>query len=396
MFNFNFAFFQRDNNQNNLINPKINVSIKRIEKDLFDGNFKQAINDLDSLIKDNSSETLKIVKYQLLLLKISFLLQFRKMDEFEELIKLIENKYNNEIKSDNSTKFQEFKLTLMAFNRNEDFFAVSKQLRIDTPNSKPQGHFDIVFYLNSENLQKAKEIFEEEIENTKYRDKLLLIGGHIYSNLYEHNENDIDIFNYADKYYKEALEKDKLSFLDKLQIKGFYATYLLNNNFQNKISKEDLLFSVENYKESLDIILENKEYFNTNYIKITIENYIHILSYLGLKDEYYRFYKDYKEDLDIKHYIQYCGIKNIQYEHNTIQEYILNNYQLNDLLVYSSLILDSTKENIEEIMKFLQNNNKLLYEHSFIIYSYIQGKILLNDTIENEIIRYLKTNKYND
>ena len=66
MFNFNFAFFQRDNNQNNLINPKINVSIKRIEKDLFDGNFKQAINDLDSLIKDNSSETLKIVKYQLL------------------------------------------------------------------------------------------------------------------------------------------------------------------------------------------------------------------------------------------------------------------------------------------------------------------------------------------
>ena len=214
--------------------------------------------------------------------------------------------------------------------------------------------------------------------------------------LYEHNENNINIFNYADKYYREALEKDKLSFLDKLQIQGFYATYLLNNNFQNKISNKELLYSVEDYKVSLDAILENKEYFDANYIKITIENYIHILSYLGLKDEYYKFYKEHKENLDIKHYIQYCGVKNIEYEHNTIQEYILNNYQLTDLLVYSSLILESEKENIDQIINFLQENSKFLYEHSFIMYSYIKGKLLLNKTIETEITLYLKTNTYND
>jgi len=396
MFNFNFAFFQRDSNQNNIINPKIDVSIKRVKKDFFDGNFKQALNDLNSLIEDNNSEALKTIKYQLLLLKINFLLQFRKMDEFEELIDLIENKYQNELKNDSSIKFQEFKLTLMAFNKNKDFFKLSKQLRIGTPNSKPQGHFDIVFYLNSGNLQKAKEIFEEEIKNTKYKKHLLLIGGHIYSNLYEYYENDIEIFNHADKYYKEAIEKDNLSFLDKLQIQGFYATYILNMNTLKKMSKNDLLFNVEDYKKSLDVILENKEYFNNEYINITIENYIQILLYLGMEDDYYTFYENNKERLDIKQYIQYCSIKNIDFEHNKIQECILKDYQLNALLVYCNLILTSTDKDIKEILTFLEQNNEFVYKNSFIMYSYIKGKIFLDDVIEKEIIEYLKINKYND
>lgn len=396
MFNFNFAFFQRDSNQNNTINPKIDVSIKRIEKDFFEGKFNQAMNDLNLLIEDNSSELLKVIKYQLLLLKMSFLLQFRKIHEFKELIELIENKYINELKNDSSTKFQEFKLTLMAFNKNNEFFELSKQLKTDTPNSKPQGHFDIVFYLNSGDLNKAKEIFEEEIKDTIYRKHLLLIGGHIYSNLYEYTENDIEIFNCADMYYKEAIEKDNLSFLDKLQIQGFYATYILNMNTLNKIPKKDLLFNVEDYKKSLDIIIENKEYFNTEYINLTIGNYIQILIYLGLEDDYYTFYENNKERLDIKQYIQYCSIKNIDFEHNKIQECILKDYQLNDLLFYCNFVFTNSKKDIKEIVTFLEQNKEFTYEHSFIMYSYIKGKIFLDDVIEKEIIEYLKINKYND
>jgi hypothetical protein len=140
----NFIQFGSNTQTNNIsINPKVDVSIRRIEKDFFEGNFNQAISDLNLLIEDNSSESLKVVKYQLLLLKMSFLLQFRKMNEFKELINLIEDKYYNELKNDSSTKFQELKLTLMAFNKNYEFFELSKQLRIDTPNSKPQGHFII-------------------------------------------------------------------------------------------------------------------------------------------------------------------------------------------------------------------------------------------------------------
>jgi len=393
----NLIQFGNNTQTNNIsINPKIDTSIKRIEKDFFDGNFKQAIDDLDSLITDNSNESLKSVKYQLLLLKASFLMQFRKMDEFEELINLIENRYSNELRNDNSTKFQEFKLTLMAFNKNEEFFEFSKQLRLETPNSKPQGHFDIVFYLNSGNVSKAKEVFEQEITNTKYRDKLLLIGGHIYSNLYEYNNNEMNIFNHADKYYREALETEELSFLDKLQIKGFYATYLLNINIQNKIPNGELLFSVEDYKKSLDIVLKNEKYFNVDYIKIVIENYIHILMYIGLKDEYIEFYKKYEKDLSIKHYMQYCGMNGTKYDHNKIQEYILKNQELNDLLVYSSLILNSSYKNIEEITKFLQTKKEYLYKHSFIPYAYVKGQILLSNEIETDLIKYLEEHKYND
>lgn len=395
MFNSIKNYIQFGNNtqtNNILVNPKIDTSIKRIEKDFFDGNFKQAIDDLDSLVTDNNNESLKSVKYQLLLLKASYLMQFRKMDEFKEIIELIETEYKNFIE----IKFKEFKLTLMAFNKNEEFFEFSKQLRIETPNSKPQGHFDIVFYLNSGDVARAKEVFEKEIINTKYRDKLLLIGGHIYSNLYEYTQNEINIFNYADEYYKEALQTEKLSFLDKLQIKGFYATYLLNSNFQNKIPNGELLFSVEDYKKSLDIVLENEKYFNVDYMKIVIENYIHILVYLGLKDEYNEFYKKYEKILSIKHYIQYCGVNEIEYEHNKIQEYILKNQELNDLLVYSSLILNSSDKNVEEITKFLQTKTECLYEHSFIPYAYVKGQILLSNEIETDLIKYLEEHKYND
>ncbi|WP_323659401.1 hypothetical protein [Aliarcobacter butzleri] len=389
----NFIQFGNNTQTNNIsINPKINTSIKRIEKDFFDGNFKQAIDDLDSLIADNNNEALKSVKYQLLILKASFLMQFRQINEFQELIELIEKEYKNFIE----IKFKELRLTLMAFNKNQEFFDYSKQLRIETPNSKPQGHFDIVFYLNTGNLLKAKELFEEEIKNTQYRKHLLLIGGHIYSNLYDYYGNVMTHFEQADLYYRESLENTEVSFLDKLHIKGFYATYLLNSNFQKQISKENLLFDVQDYKKDLDVILENQNYFNTKYIKIVIENYIYILTYSGSKDEYNEFYKKYENFLSIKHYIQYCGVNEVAYEHNKIQEYILKNQELNNLLVYSSLVFNSSKKNIEEIIKFLQTKKEYLHEHSFIHYAYVKGQILLSNEIETDLIKYLEEHKYND
>ena len=66
--------------------------------------FKQAIDNLDSLITDNSSETRKAIKYQLLFLRADFLVQFRKMNEFKEIIELIETEYKDYIK----IKFKEF------------------------------------------------------------------------------------------------------------------------------------------------------------------------------------------------------------------------------------------------------------------------------------------------
>ena len=395
MFNRITTFFQFGNNtQNNtiLINPIIDVTIKRIEKDFSDGNFKQAVEDLNKLITDNSSEALKSVKYQLLLIKANFLMQFRKVSEFEELIEHIEKEYKTFI----DTKFKELKLTLFALTNNQKFFELSKQVRLETPNSLFQKHLDIVFYLISRDVEKAKELFEEEIKAMQYRHKLLLIGGHIYSNLYRDDKEDISIFNNADMYYKELLETEQISFLDKMQIQGFYAITLLNKNLQHKTFQDNFLFNVEDYKKSLDVVFENEAYFNPEYIKILLENYIYILSYLGQKDAYNEFYKKYENDLSIKHYIQYCTVNNIQFDHQKIQESILKYPKLDDLLIYTSLVLHGCAEDIDEIIKFLQSNHKFIYEDSSILYHYVKAHILQGVNIETEIFKYLEDNRYRD
>lgn len=380
--------------QTNIIstNPKIDVILRRIEKDFFDGNFKQAVEDLDELIRDNSSEALKSVKYQLLLIKANFLMQFRKIDEFQEFIEHIEKEYKTFI----NAKFIELNLNLMSLSKNEDFFVLAKQLRLETPNSLPQGHLDIVYYLNSGDVQKAEELFKEEIKNIKYRNKLLLIGGHIYSNLYEYSKNDMMFFGKADKYYQEAIETEKLSFLDTLQIQGFYATHILNNNFQRKAPQDNIPFSVENYKKSLDVVLENQDYFNSDYINIVLDSYLYMLLYLGLEDEYNKFYKKYEENVSIKHHVQYCMVKNVEYDHKKIQECILKNNRPDDLLVYSSLIWNSSIKDMQDIINFLQSNIEFLQVHPFILYSYVKGKILLNNEIEPKYIEFLEDNKYKD
>ncbi len=394
MFNFNFALFQRGSKQSNaiLINPKIDVIIKRIEKDFSDGNFKQAIDDLNSLIKDNDGEALKQVKYQLLLLRASFLMQFRKLDEFEELLSHIEVEYNSFIEG----KLKELKLTLMAFKKDENFFVLSKQLRLETQNSMSQAYFDVIFYLNSGNLLKAKELFEREIANTPHRNRLLLIGGHIYSNFYGYIDDSMVFFSQAKQYYEEALKTDTLSFLDKIHIQGFYASYLLKVKFQKQIQKENLAFDMQDYRESLDIVLSNKAYFNSDYINEVIEAYINILQYLGLQDDYNGFYKKYENNLSIKHYIQYCAINNIEYEHIKIQEYILAQQQVDAVLAYSSLVFNDSKNDIEEVVKFLQANTKFIYEHPFVLYGYIKGQILLGYKVDAELAHYLSEHKYRD
>lgn len=374
------------------INAKIDVTLKRIEKDFSDGNFQQAVEDLGKLITDNSSEALKSVKYQLLLIKADFLMQFRKIDDFKELLNHIEKEYKTFI----NAKFKELKLTLFALTNNQDFFELSKQLRLETPNSLSQRHLDIVFYLMSRDVEKAKELFEEEIKITQSRHKLLLIGGHIYSNLYRDDKEDISIFNNADMYYKELLETEQISFLDKMQIQGFYAITLLNKNLQRKTLQDDFLFNVEDYKKSLDVVFENGAYFSPEYIKILVENYSYILSYLGQKDIYNEFYKKYENDLSIKHYIQYCTVNKIKFDHHRVQESILNSPQLDDLLIYMSLVLHGCAEDIDEIIKFLQSNQKLIYEDSSILYHYVKAHILQGVNIETEIFKYLEDNQYRD
>ncbi len=367
---------------------KINTSIKRIEKDFSEGRFQQSIEDLNSYLKEYEKN--EEATYQLLVSKTKFLLELRKLDEFKELIELIESEYKNKI----DTKFKELKITLLAFEQDESFFEESKSLRIKTPNSKPQGHFDIVYYLNGGNNEKAKELFEVEIKNKEYRKHLLLIGGHIYSNLYQYGEEDAAYFELADKYYKEALEsKDEISFMEKVHIYGFYGTIYINNGLRHKKQNIDIKY-LEEYKSLLDIVFENKRYFDVGYINSLLENYIHSLLALGSIEEYKKIYEENKELLAVRFYLQYCEVTNTVFEHEKVQSYIKKDFNINDLLIYVSFVNNQNIDDTSSIISFLDNNRDFIYKNNFVVYCYVKGIIKLNKDIDDEIVNYINEKKY--
>ncbi len=367
---------------------KINTSIKRIEKDFSEGRFQQSMDDLNSYLKEYEKN--EVATYQLLVSKTKFLLELKKLDEFKELIELIESEYKNNV----DTKFKELKITLLAFEKDESFFEESKKLRLKTPNSKPQGHFDIVYYLNSGDNEKAEEIFEEEINNKEYRKYLLLIGGHIYSNLYQYGEEDATYFELADKYYKEALENnDEISFMEKVHIYGFYGTAYINNRLRHKKQNIEVEYLKE-YKSLLDVVFENKRYFDVGYINSLLENYIHTLLALSAIEEYKKIYEENKELLSVRFYLQYCEVTNIAFEHKKVQAYIKKDFNINDLVIYVSFVNNKNIEDTNCIVSFLDDNRKFIYDSNFVLYCYVQGSIQLNKKIDDEIVDYLKEHRY--
>lgn len=380
-----------DTKQSNtiVINAEIDASIKRIEKDFLEGKFSDAVEFLEALLLENQSN--EKAKYQLLLRKIEFAMHFRKFDNFKELIESIESNYKAHL----DTKFKELKLTLMALEKNEEFFSFSKQLRLETPNSKPQGHFDLVYSLNTGVLDKAKEIFEIEIQKDEYRKHLILLGGHIYSNLYKYDEDQEDNYHKADAYYQEALGTLDLSFLDRFIIQGFYATQYINNQLRHKRQSIDITF-LQEYKKSLDLIFEHEKYFSDDYISNQLENYIFALLSLDKFDEYTGLYEKYQDKLPIRFYLQSCDVKKTPYRHDVIQSHIKAKFDLNDLLLYTSLVTNSDENNIEIIIDFLNENKDYIQQHNFVIYIYVRGSISIGHEVDRDVLSYIEEHKLQD
>lgn len=393
MFNLNFSLFQRDSKQDNtiVINAKIDSSIERIKKDFSDGNFEEALTFLDKLLEEN--EKVKKAKYHLLLQKADFLRQLSKYDEFKEYIESIEK--NSDYKPYIDNKFRELKLTILSMNKDTDFFEISKQLRLDTPKSKPQGHFDLVFYMNCGKLDKAKEIFDEEIKNDEFKKHLFLLGGHIYSSFYKYEDSTSqEYFDKADEFYQKALIEENLNFMNKYEIQTFYGTNYINNHLRQKNSVD--LEYLKEYKKSLDNIYIQRKIFNSHFINSLLESYIYTLLILDFKDEYLKLYEENKDQLTMRHFVQYCEIKEISYSHEELQIFIKSDTNLQDLIIYASFIKDRDIDEVKQVVEFIEDNIDYIYKDSFVIYCFVSGSILLNKKIDESIIIYLEETKYQD
>lgn len=391
MKNFIKTFLQIGNNTqvNNItINAKVKASIEHIENDFNEGKFEESIKFLDKLLIEN--EKIKENKYHLLLVKIDFLRQFRKYSEFEEYLTSIEQ--NDDYKSYLDNRFKELKLSLLSMKKDESFFKLADELRKDTPDSKPQGHFDLVYYMNCGNLLKAKEIFEEEIKNEEYQKHLFLLGGHIYSTLYKYGDK--ESFEKAKYYYKKALEENKINYLNKFEIQRFYGTENINHFLMQKSYVD---FEVlKEYQGFLNNIFKNKKYFSKKYILGLVEEYIHTLLILDDQNEYFKLYETYKEELPTRSYLQYCEVKKIDYSHTVIQEHIKSKFDLQDLIIYASFIKDKNIDVVNQVIEFLENNREYIYKDAFILYCFVMGYILVDKKLDASIEEYLEENKYKE
>ena len=384
-----FNFGNSTQVENTIIHSKVDTLNDLIKKKFFEGKFSEAFDSLDSAIMEHNSNS--EATYKLLLVKLKFLIDCRRFNEANEIITVFEKEKRNDL------QFNELKLTMMSLNQNsEEFFAFAEELRIKTPNSNPKGHFEIVYYLNSKQLEKAKETFEKEIKNEIYKDKLYLIGGHIYSNEYRDLDSDSENFEKADTFYKLALEHTNLDFLEKLQIDGFYATYFMNNQFRDKINTDNnLKDKLLEYKSSLNILLNNKQYFDKNYVDSLIDNYLYSLISLGLSEEYITFYESISDYSIMRHYLTYCEIKGYDIDHKKCQSKIFIDNLLDDILVYISLIDDRKQDKDKKIvLDFFTNNKKYIYKNAFTVYMYIKGIIYFKNEIDNKLIKFVNSKKY--
>ncbi|RKZ25029.1 hypothetical protein DRQ29_06960, partial [bacterium] len=134
---------------------KIDTSVKRLEKDFNDGNIKQAMNDLSSLLEENKANS--AIKYQLLVKKTSFLFALQKHNEAISLVNSIEKNYNEFL----DIAYEEVKLIVLSLQKKEeDFFQIVDKIISESSEDLKRAKFELMYCLNIGDTVKAKTIFE--------------------------------------------------------------------------------------------------------------------------------------------------------------------------------------------------------------------------------------------
>jgi len=383
MKNFNFSIFQRgDNTQHNTIIYDVNIDtpLKRIDKDFNEGNIKQAYDDLNSLLEDNKSNPK--VKYQLLVKKCSFLFSVRKYDESIQLLNHIEQHYQEFI----DITFEEVKLIELSINKDETaFFKLMDKIVLESSKKIDKTKFELMYYLNTNDLKKAKEIFESLDKAIQQSKEYALMGGYLYSYLNNYEK--------ADLFYQIALSQD-ISFLDKSTIAAFYGTDIINKHMYGLKLNDSYHQTLVEYKEIIETILNQEEYFNTGYIENLKINYLLSLGLLNDIETYIKFYEQVAkiENVFIHHYFHWCKLTQTPIDHQLVQAKIIQNES--ELLLHYCSLLELGNDDSKKVISFLEDNEKYIFGNQYIFLFYIQAKVLLNEPINKTFKDFLVFNKY--
>lgn len=360
--------------QNNY-SSEVNTLLESLDEHFYDGKITKAFELLNTALEKHQY---KESKYYILLKKAEYFLELRNLEKTKDILNLLKKGYSDY----NIIKHKEILLSIYSAEKNEkEFFELVKDLKVEKEDIKSDDYFKIIFYLNSENIEESKRIFNSLPKEEQ--EKSCLIGGHIFSNSYTYLNKEQDDLEKANLYYKLVLEKNP-NFLIKFHIKGFFVQIIINDFVRAKKDFDNN--EVIEYKELLNKLFEAESFCNQSYINELKKFNAYILFILNLENNYINFYEKNSDILFDEHYLQYCHYKNINIDHDLIQKKVVQNNKA--LLGYSNLLLVKN-DDIKIILTFFNKNTELLLKFDLIIYLYIQASISSNSKVSKEVIKHI-------
>lgn len=364
--------------QNNYYSAEVDTLLKSIDGYYNDGDISGAFDLISSAISKSNN---KGYKYPLLVKKIGYLLETRNIDNAKSILTLLSKDYNNFI----NIKYKEHLLLIYSLEKKEeDFFKLVEEIKAEKDDVQSDEYFQILYYSNSGNLEDAERLFNKY--NSDKQDKNYVVGGHVFSNLYNITK-DKKHLEKAIKFYQMILD-NKPHFLLKVHVCGFFVENIITKVLQTSNKNFDKKQLVE-HKVLLNKLFESKKHFNKQYINQLVNFYAYILLILDFKDEYTQFYDNHNRVLFNEHCLQYWHFKNENIAHKLIHDNIEKNERL--LINYASLMTDKDEQEI--VLSYFEKNNELLFKYDLLIYFYTKGIIKFEREIMPEIKTYINDNK---
>jgi len=294
-------------NQGN-INPQIDSSLSLLKNNFYEGKFKISLATLDKLIEENSN--IEKTKYQLLLLKADFLISLRQVDKYIELIEYIENSFN----STNDLKFKECKLNVFSFKGDKESFDNLVNELLVLKSSLKREPLEIIYLLNNQEIEKAKNIFENSFLDNK-DEKTLFLGGNVYRSLFKFNENKTSTFYYdkAIEFYDEYLKiANKQNIIEKLDIIFYKVSFFVEKQINQITLNSDEEKLISNFVEIVDkLTFDELNLFENSYFKNILDIYLFLtIQILNNKDKFNKLAKEHIDNLDIINWFIYKKINN--------------------------------------------------------------------------------------
>jgi len=372
-----------NNIQNNtIIHNDVNMDtpLKRIDKDFKEGNIREACDDLNSLLEEHKAN-LKI-KYQLLIKKTSFLFSLRQYDEAKKLLDNLEKNYSDFI----DVSYEELKLIDLSLEKREEvFFELVDKIIAESTRPLERTKFELMYYLNTRDIMKAKKVFENLEENIQKSKEYSLMGGYLYSDLNDYEK--------ADFFYQIALLQD-ISFLDKSTITAFYEIDIINKHMYGLKLNDSYNQILIEYKQIIENILDYEIYFDNAYIENLKINYLFSLDILKEVKKYIEFYKQVAniEKIFIHHYFHWCKLSQTPIDHKLVQKKILK--KKSELLLYYASLLEDENDDSKKIISFYEENEKYIFENQYIFLFYIRAKVFFDEPIDKKFKDFAVSNKY--